>query len=202
MKPQRTPLTVVATDSRTPRRRRQARSTRSSVRSTRSACTPTSRRSNGTTRAPTSRAGSLLARRALGACERSRWSAAATLTSRWSTTSGISWIASELIDERRGPSAKSARRRGNLCVWRISCTRITTLRCVVYAAAAAARTCLSPRLAIAVGACARVGLRKYVFRASPRRDNDRDESDVIASHVQRRTFRSGADGHRRGVETT
>lgn len=172
------------------------------MRSTRSACTPTSRRSNGTTRAPTSRAGSLLARRALGACARSRWSAAATLTSRWSTTSGISWIASELIDERRGPSAKSARRRGNLCVWRISCTRITTLRCVVYAAAAAARTCLSPRLAIAVGACARVGLRKYVFRASPRRDNDRDESDVIASHVQRRTFRSGADGHRRGVETT
>ena len=127
MKPQRTPLTVVATDSRTPRRRRQARSTRSSVRSTRSACTPTSRRSNGTTRSPTSRAGSLLARRALGACERSRWSAAATLTSRWSTTSGISWIASELIDERRGPSAKSARRRGNLCVWRISCTRITTV---------------------------------------------------------------------------
>ena len=117
------------------------------MRSTRSACTPTSRRSNGTTRAPMSRAGSLLARRALGACARSRWSAAATLTSRWSTTSGISWIASELIDERRGPRAKSARLRGHLSVYIRSRMRLTNIRghC---AAAPAARTCLSPRLAI------------------------------------------------------
>lgn len=56
--------------------------------------------------------------------------------------------------------------------------------CPMYAAA---RTCLSPRLAIAVGACARVGLRKYVFHATckpaPGRTTSTIETHCLSNEI-------------------